>query len=74
MANSGFKVLDSDMHILEPADLWQRYIEKRFKHLRAYRHHRPCARPAPDRSGRQSLGPARRPAAGNNSAARAYFS
>src|SRR6266542_7083615 len=33
MANNGFKVLDSDMHILEPADLWQRYIDKKFKHL-----------------------------------------
>jgi hypothetical protein len=33
MANNGFKVLDSDMHILEPADLWQRYTDKRFKHL-----------------------------------------
>src|SRR4030095_11183211 len=31
MANNGFKVLDSDMHILEPADLWQRYIDKKFK-------------------------------------------
>ncbi len=30
---NGFKVLDSDMHILEPADLWQRYIDSRFKHL-----------------------------------------
>jgi uncharacterized protein len=33
MANNGFKVLDSDMHILEPANLWQRYINKKFKHL-----------------------------------------
>jgi uncharacterized protein len=33
MANSGFKVFDSDMHILEPADLWQRYIDKKFRHL-----------------------------------------
>ena len=33
MANNGFKVLDSDMHILEPPDLWQRYIDKKFKHL-----------------------------------------
>jgi uncharacterized protein len=33
MANNGFKVLDSDMHILEPADLWQRYIDKKFQHL-----------------------------------------
>jgi predicted TIM-barrel fold metal-dependent hydrolase len=30
---NGFKVLDSDMHILEPADLWQRYIDAKFKHL-----------------------------------------
>jgi predicted TIM-barrel fold metal-dependent hydrolase len=33
MAKNGFKVLDSDMHILEPPDLWQRYIDSRFKHL-----------------------------------------
>ena len=32
MAKHGFKVLDSDMHILEPADLWQHYIDKKFKH------------------------------------------
>lgn len=31
MAKNGFKVLDSDMHILEPADLWQRYIDHRFR-------------------------------------------
>jgi uncharacterized protein len=28
----GFRVLDSDLHILEPADLWDRYIEAPFKH------------------------------------------
>jgi uncharacterized protein len=33
MAKSGFKVLDSDMHILEPPDLWQRYIDGRFKSI-----------------------------------------
>ncbi len=27
----GFKVMDSDMHIIEPPDLWQRYIEPEFK-------------------------------------------
>jgi len=32
MSKNGFKVLDSDMHILEPADLWQRYIDAKFKH------------------------------------------
>ena len=31
MAKNGFKVLDSDMHILEPVDLWQRYIDPQFK-------------------------------------------
>ncbi len=31
MAKHGFKVLDSDMHILEPADLWQRYMDAKFK-------------------------------------------
>ena len=32
MAKNGFKVLDSDMHVLEPADLWERYIDPEFKH------------------------------------------
>ncbi len=31
MAKNGFKVMDSDLHILEPVDLWQRYIEPGFK-------------------------------------------
>ncbi len=31
MAKNGFKVFDSDMHIMEPPDLWQRYIEPEFK-------------------------------------------
>ena len=31
MSHDGFKVFDSDMHIIEPADLWQRYIDARFK-------------------------------------------
>jgi uncharacterized protein len=26
MANSGFKIIDSDMHVIEPPDLWSRYI------------------------------------------------
>jgi hypothetical protein len=25
MARNGFKILDSDMHLMEPVDLWQRY-------------------------------------------------
>src|ERR1051326_3274361 len=32
MAKAGFRVLDSDLHIIEPPDLWERYIEAPFKH------------------------------------------
>src|SRR5262249_49856672 len=31
MAHNGFKVLDSDMHCMEPADLWERYIDDAYK-------------------------------------------
>ena len=31
MAKDGFKVMDSDMHIIEPWDLWLQYIEPEFK-------------------------------------------
>src|SRR2546422_10278908 len=31
MAKGGFKLLDSDMHIIEPPDLWERYIDPVFK-------------------------------------------
>ncbi len=31
MAKHGFKVMDSDMHIIEPPDLWQRYIDPAYK-------------------------------------------
>src|SRR5262245_22627877 len=31
MANSGFKIIDSDMHVIEPPDLWSRYIEPRYR-------------------------------------------
>ena len=27
----GFKVMDSDIHVQEPHDLWARYIEPQFK-------------------------------------------
>ena len=33
MAKNGFKIMDSDMHIMEPPDLWQRYTEAPFRHL-----------------------------------------
>jgi uncharacterized protein len=31
MAKDGFKLFDSDMHIMEPPDLWERYIDSEFK-------------------------------------------
>src|SRR5436853_212944 len=30
MAKNGFKAMDSDMHVMEPCDLWQRYIDSKF--------------------------------------------
>ncbi len=29
MARNGFKILDSDMHLMEPVDLWERYIDSK---------------------------------------------
>jgi predicted TIM-barrel fold metal-dependent hydrolase len=31
MARDGFLIMDSDMHVMEPPDLWQRYIADEFK-------------------------------------------
>ena len=31
MARDNFKILDSDMHLMEPVDLWQRYIDSKYK-------------------------------------------
>lgn len=31
MSRNGFRILDSDMHIQEPPDLWQRYIEPAYR-------------------------------------------
>ncbi len=31
MAHQGYKVMDSDMHLIEPHDLWQRYIDPAYK-------------------------------------------
>lgn len=33
MTLNGFKVMDSDMHIMEPPDLWERYIDREFLSL-----------------------------------------
>lgn len=39
MARNGFKILDCDLHVCEPIDLWQRYMS------RAYRDDAPVGRP-----------------------------
>jgi uncharacterized protein len=31
MARDGLKILDSDMHLMEPVDLWERYLDSKFK-------------------------------------------
>ncbi len=31
MAKNGFKVLDSDMHIMEPPDMWEHYLDPEFR-------------------------------------------
>ena len=30
MSRNGYKVMDSDMHVIEPADLFERYLDARF--------------------------------------------
>ncbi|MCZ6872118.1 MAG: amidohydrolase family protein [bacterium] len=32
MAKNGFRVFDSDLHVFEPADLYEHYLEAKFKH------------------------------------------
>src|SRR5262245_22743929 len=31
MAKHGFKMIDAEMHVMEPVDLWERYIAPEFK-------------------------------------------
>jgi hypothetical protein len=31
---NGFKVIDADAHFYEPADLWDKYVEPQYHHLR----------------------------------------
>src|ERR1041384_2405454 len=33
MAKNGFKIIDSDMHVMEPPELWERYIDAKYRHL-----------------------------------------
>ena len=52
---NGFRVMDSDMHIIEPADLWLRYIDPAFKD-RAPRGLTDTVADGHGGSGRQTLG------------------
>ena len=31
MAKHGFRIIDAEMHVMEPVDLWERYIDPEFK-------------------------------------------
>src|SRR5712664_3117670 len=31
MAKQGFRIIDAEMHVMEPVDLWERYIDPEFK-------------------------------------------
>src|SRR5437016_14042432 len=31
MSRNGFRVLDSDLHVIEPRDLYERYLDPRYK-------------------------------------------
>ena len=31
MSKNGLKFMDSDMHVIEPVDLWQRYIDPEYR-------------------------------------------
>jgi len=33
MAKNGFLIFDSDMYIMEPPDLWERYIAPEYKSI-----------------------------------------
>ena len=32
MAKNGFKIIDAELHVMEPVDMWDRYIDTEFKH------------------------------------------
>jgi hypothetical protein len=31
MARNGFRPIDAEMHVMEPVDLWERYIDREFE-------------------------------------------
>ena len=73
MPKNGFKVLDSDMHILEPPDLWQRFIDSKFKDYAprgTTDHVRDLRLVGPDGRG---VGPTGGSSSGNNSSAGSHL-
>ena len=38
---NGLKIIDSDMHIMEPMDLWENYVDAPFQAARAASRQRP---------------------------------
>ena len=28
----GFRIIDCDRHVMEPADMWERYLDRPFRH------------------------------------------
>src|SRR5262245_17623706 len=33
MSNHGYRAIDADLHLIEPPDLWEKYIEPAFKEM-----------------------------------------
>ena len=62
MARNNFKILDSDMHLMEPVDLWERYIDSKFKSAAPRGpDQRECPRPQNGPSRWPALGPPANP-------------
>ncbi len=47
MAKSGFRVMDSDLHTMEPDGLWEKYLERAVQEIRAALHARRGERAQP---------------------------
>ena len=67
MAKNGFKLIDAEMHVMEPVDLWQRYIDPEFGARAAAARRAALGHPHPRRgrghgadAGRRLAGPDRR--------------
>ena len=49
MARNGFRLIDAEMHVMEPTDLWQRYIDPSSPRARAAARRAPLGHPHADR-------------------------